>query len=119
MRFWKEKSVEDTVTLGPTARATLVLFITKDRTVHNRHYGLKYCTHKMHTNSVCLVFKETGTFYYNYSTALMPFGSLIWCRVGKLVGDSTLKNTEELSDLSRPLLPLASKDELESSSGCT
>jgi hypothetical protein len=24
MRFWKEKSVEDTVTLGPTARATLV-----------------------------------------------------------------------------------------------
>jgi len=23
MRFWKEKSVEDTVTLGPTARATL------------------------------------------------------------------------------------------------
>jgi hypothetical protein len=25
MRFWKEKSVEDTVTLGPTAWATLVL----------------------------------------------------------------------------------------------
>ncbi len=25
MRFWKEKSVEDTVTLGPTARATLVI----------------------------------------------------------------------------------------------
>jgi len=24
MRFWKEKSVEDTVIFGPTARATLV-----------------------------------------------------------------------------------------------
>jgi hypothetical protein len=24
-KFWKEKSVEDVVTLGPTARATLVL----------------------------------------------------------------------------------------------
>jgi hypothetical protein len=24
-RFWKEKSVEDVVTLGPTAQATLVL----------------------------------------------------------------------------------------------
>ncbi len=26
-RFWKEKSVEDVVTLGPTAHATLVYFI--------------------------------------------------------------------------------------------
>jgi hypothetical protein len=26
-RFWKEKSVEDLVTLGPTAQATLVFFI--------------------------------------------------------------------------------------------
>jgi hypothetical protein len=25
-RFWKEKSVEDVVTLGPTAQATLVLY---------------------------------------------------------------------------------------------
>jgi hypothetical protein len=25
-RFWKEKSVEDMVTLGPTAHATLVCF---------------------------------------------------------------------------------------------
>jgi hypothetical protein len=27
-RFWKEKSVEDVVTLGPTAQATLVHIIT-------------------------------------------------------------------------------------------
>jgi hypothetical protein len=26
-RFWKEKSVKDVVTLGPTAQATLVYFI--------------------------------------------------------------------------------------------
>jgi hypothetical protein len=26
-RFWKEKSVEDVVTLGPTAQATLVILI--------------------------------------------------------------------------------------------
>jgi hypothetical protein len=26
-RFWKEKSVEDVVTLGPTAQATLMYFI--------------------------------------------------------------------------------------------
>ncbi len=26
-RFWKEKSVEDVVTLGPTAQATLVIII--------------------------------------------------------------------------------------------
>ncbi len=26
-RFWKEKSVENLVTLGPTAQATLVFFI--------------------------------------------------------------------------------------------
>jgi len=26
-RFWKEKSVEDMVTLGPTAQATLVIII--------------------------------------------------------------------------------------------
>jgi hypothetical protein len=25
-RFWKEKSVEDTVTLGPTAQTTLVTY---------------------------------------------------------------------------------------------
>jgi hypothetical protein len=25
-RFWKEKSLEDVVTLGPTAQATLVVF---------------------------------------------------------------------------------------------
>jgi hypothetical protein len=28
-RFWKEKSVEDVVTLGPTAQATLVLCKSK------------------------------------------------------------------------------------------
>jgi len=27
-RFWKEKSVEDMETLGPTAQATLVIIIT-------------------------------------------------------------------------------------------
>ncbi len=27
-RFWNEKSVEDVVTLGPTAQASLVLIIT-------------------------------------------------------------------------------------------
>jgi hypothetical protein len=26
-RFWKEKSVEDVITLGPTAQATLVMII--------------------------------------------------------------------------------------------
>jgi hypothetical protein len=32
-RFWKEKSVEDVVTLGPTAQATLVLLkLTKSHT---------------------------------------------------------------------------------------
>jgi hypothetical protein len=29
-RFWKEKSVEDMVTLGPTAQATLVILIYAD-----------------------------------------------------------------------------------------
>jgi len=29
-RFWKEKSVEDVVTLGPTAQATLVILIYAD-----------------------------------------------------------------------------------------
>jgi len=28
-RFWKEKSVEDVVTLGPTAQASLVHIITR------------------------------------------------------------------------------------------
>jgi hypothetical protein len=28
-RFWKEKSVEDVVTLGPTAQATLVIHKAK------------------------------------------------------------------------------------------
>jgi hypothetical protein len=34
MRFWKEKSVEDTVTLGPTARATLVIKKKKQGECH-------------------------------------------------------------------------------------
>jgi hypothetical protein len=29
-RFWKEKSIEDVVTLGPTAEATVVILIYAD-----------------------------------------------------------------------------------------
>jgi hypothetical protein len=31
-RFWKEKSVEELVTLGPTAQATLVIMICQSET---------------------------------------------------------------------------------------
>jgi hypothetical protein len=34
-RFWKEKSVEDIITLEPTAQATLVLANTSVNLVHN------------------------------------------------------------------------------------
>jgi hypothetical protein len=27
-RFWKKKSVEDVITLGPTAQATLVIYVS-------------------------------------------------------------------------------------------
>ncbi len=34
-KFWKEKSVEDVVTLGPTTQATLVLFVMCDTVIHS------------------------------------------------------------------------------------
>ncbi len=34
-KFWKEKSVEDVVTLGPTVRTTLVLFVMCDNLFHS------------------------------------------------------------------------------------
>jgi hypothetical protein len=34
-KFWKETSVEDVVTLGPTAQATLVLFVMCDTLIHS------------------------------------------------------------------------------------
>jgi len=34
-KFWKEKSVEDVVTLGPTAQATLALFVMCDNLFHS------------------------------------------------------------------------------------
>jgi hypothetical protein len=37
-RFWKEKSVEDVVTLGPTAQAKLVLIISNSSWVSAAGY---------------------------------------------------------------------------------
>jgi hypothetical protein len=42
-RFWKEKSVEDVLTLGPTAKATLV-YIKKCLKAKEELWKLKYFT---------------------------------------------------------------------------
>jgi hypothetical protein len=45
-RFWKEKSVEDVVTLGPAAQATLVLPEMRISSTHNSIFGFpNYFSH--------------------------------------------------------------------------
>jgi hypothetical protein len=44
-RFWKEKSVEDVVTLGPAARATLVLLEMRIISTHTPYLGFSSISH--------------------------------------------------------------------------
>jgi len=59
-RFWKEKSVEDVVTLGPTSQATLV------QTINNRFvnvlYSLIWTLWKTRPNTLDQVFKAPPKF---------------------------------------------------------
>jgi hypothetical protein len=48
-RFWKEKSVEDVVTLGPTAQATLVF--VRNHIAHKHKFPIAYkATHMTSQN---------------------------------------------------------------------